>query len=74
MPLPLRIILHNEIRHMSAEIEILFHELEAAEYEWFRFDDVLAWDIACIQRGLNDVGYGDRWLGVMDAWREKRGV
>lgn len=73
-PLPLRILLHSEIIHMSAEIEVFFHELGGAEYEWFRFDDGLAWDIACIQRGLNDVGYGDRWSGVMDAWREKRGV
>ena len=73
-PLSLRILLHSEIIHMSAEIEVLFHELGGVEYEWFRFDDGLAWDIACIQRGLNDVGYGDRWSGVMDAWREKRGV
>jgi hypothetical protein len=70
-PLPLRKLLHDEIRSISAEIVVLFNELEGAECEWVRVDDDLAWDLGCVQRGLDDVGYGYLWEGVMTAWYEK---
>jgi hypothetical protein len=70
-PLPLRKLLHNEIRAISAEIVILFDELEGAEREWVRVDDELAWDLECVQRGLDDVWYGYLWEGVMTSWYEK---
>jgi hypothetical protein len=70
-PLPLRKLLNNEIRAISAEIVTLFDELESAEREWVRVDDDLAWDLECVQRGLDDVGYGYLWEGVMTTWYEK---
>ena len=70
-PLPLRKLLYDEIRSISAEIVILFDELEGAECEWVRVDDDLAWDLECVQRGLDDVGYGYLWEGVMTTWYEK---
>jgi hypothetical protein len=70
-PLPLRELLHDEIRSISAEIVILFDELEGAECEWVRVDDDLAWDLECVQRGLDDVGYGFLWEGVMTTWYRK---
>jgi hypothetical protein len=70
-PLPLRKLLHDEIRSISAEIVVLFNELEGAECEWVRVDDDLAWDLECVQRGLDDVGYGYLWEGVMTTWYEK---
>jgi len=42
-------------------------ELEGAECEWVRVDDDLASDLECVQRGLDDVGYGYLWEGVMAA-------
>jgi len=70
-PLPLRKLLQDEMRSKSAETVILFDELEGAECGWVRVDDDLGWDLECIQRGLDDVGYGYLWEGVMTAWYEK---
>jgi hypothetical protein len=70
-PLPLRKLLHDEIRSISAEIVILFGELEGAECEWVRVDECLGWDLECVQRGLDDVGYGYLWEGVIATWCEK---
>ena len=70
-PIPLRKLLHDEIRSISAEVVVLFAELEGAECEWVRVDGCLAWDLECVQRGLDDVGYGYLWEGVMTAWYRK---
>ena len=70
-PIPLRKLLHDEIRSISAEIVVLCNELEGAECEWVRVDECLAWELECVQRGLDDVGCGYLWEGVMTAWYRK---
>jgi hypothetical protein len=71
-PLPLRQLLHSEIRSIAAEIVVLFDELEGAECEWVRLDDVLAWDLECVQKGLGEVGLDHLWDGVVSTWSKRK--
>lgn len=68
-PIPLRKLLADEFRSISAELVVLFNELGDVESEWVRADEKLDWELQCVQSGLDEIEYGHLWDGVMSAWR-----
>lgn len=70
-PIPLRKLLVEEVRSISAELVVLFNELGDVVSEWVRVDEKLGWELECVLKGLNEIESGYLWDGVMSAWRRK---